>query len=245
VPFETQPDKHHVLRLKSEAGPLPRTRLSKSPTWHSNQGHPGSWAAAHASCAKAVLVRTLCFHECVFILEHYFASKSFAAVREAFSNACPDKKIRNKTTIHELLTKFRDRKERDCCFQRDGATAHTANTTALLQEFFGESTVGRGLWPQRPPDLTLLTSFWRGGGGVPSKEEFIRITHETCRNWNTILNRRLPTLKQKYFAKSHERTKRGGCSSSRRWWTFSASAIKLFDNYSQQIRTKKSNSFPL
>jgi hypothetical protein len=29
--------------------------------------------------------------ERVFILEHYFASKSFAAVREAFSNAYPDK----------------------------------------------------------------------------------------------------------------------------------------------------------
>jgi hypothetical protein len=33
----------------------------------------------------------------VFILEHYFASKSFAAVREAFSNSCPDKEVPNKT----------------------------------------------------------------------------------------------------------------------------------------------------
>jgi hypothetical protein len=30
--------------------------------------------------------------ERVFILEHYFASKSFVAIREAFSNAHPDKK---------------------------------------------------------------------------------------------------------------------------------------------------------
>jgi hypothetical protein len=29
----------------------------------------------------------------VFILEHYFASKSFAAVREAFSNAYPDNEV--------------------------------------------------------------------------------------------------------------------------------------------------------
>jgi hypothetical protein len=34
--------------------------------------------------------------ERVFILEHYFASKSFAAVREAFSNAYPDKDVPNK-----------------------------------------------------------------------------------------------------------------------------------------------------
>jgi hypothetical protein len=44
----------------------------------------------------------------VFILEHYFASKSFAAVREAFSNAYPDKEVPNKTTIHRLVTTFRD-----------------------------------------------------------------------------------------------------------------------------------------
>jgi hypothetical protein len=36
------------------------------------------------------------------------------------------------------------------------------------------------------------------------KEEFIRITHEAWRNWNTILNRRLPTITQKYFEKSHK-----------------------------------------
>jgi hypothetical protein len=42
------------------------------------------------------------YSECVFILKNYFASKSFAAVREAFSNANPDKELWNKTTIHRL-----------------------------------------------------------------------------------------------------------------------------------------------
>jgi hypothetical protein len=46
--------------------------------------------------------------ERVFILEHYFASKSFAAVREAFSNVYPDKEVPNKTAIHRLVTTFRD-----------------------------------------------------------------------------------------------------------------------------------------
>jgi hypothetical protein len=44
----------------------------------------------------------------VFILEHYFATKSFAAVREAFRNAYSDKAVPNKTTIHRLVTTFRD-----------------------------------------------------------------------------------------------------------------------------------------
>jgi hypothetical protein len=36
----------------------------------------------------------------VFILEHDFASKSFTAVREAFSNAHPDREVQNKTTAY-------------------------------------------------------------------------------------------------------------------------------------------------
>jgi hypothetical protein len=44
----------------------------------------------------------------VFVLEHYFTSKSFAAVREAFSNAYPDKEVPNETTIHPLVPTFRD-----------------------------------------------------------------------------------------------------------------------------------------
>jgi hypothetical protein len=46
--------------------------------------------------------------ERVFIHEYYFASKSFAAVREAFNNAYPDKEVPNKTTVHRVVTKFRD-----------------------------------------------------------------------------------------------------------------------------------------
>lgn len=42
-----------------------------------------------------------------FILNHYFASKSFAAVRETYSNAYPDKEIPSKTAIHRLVTQFR------------------------------------------------------------------------------------------------------------------------------------------
>jgi hypothetical protein len=58
--------------------------------------------------------------ECVFILEHYFASKSFAAVREGFSNAYPDKEVQNKTTIHRLVTTFRDTAKADACLRGGG-----------------------------------------------------------------------------------------------------------------------------
>jgi hypothetical protein len=43
----------------------------------------------------------------VFVLENYFTSKWFAAVRETFSNAYPDKEVLNKT-IQILATKFQD-----------------------------------------------------------------------------------------------------------------------------------------
>jgi hypothetical protein len=35
----------------------------------------------------------------VFILAHYFATKSFAAVHEAFSNAFPDEEVLNMITV--------------------------------------------------------------------------------------------------------------------------------------------------
>jgi hypothetical protein len=43
-----------------------------------------------------------------FILEHSFASTSFAGAHEAFGNGYPDKEVQNKKTIHRLATKFRD-----------------------------------------------------------------------------------------------------------------------------------------
>jgi hypothetical protein len=56
-------------------------------------------------CADANMAYSRAEH--VFILEHYFATKSFAAVREAFSNAYRDKEVPNKT-IHQVVTTFRE-----------------------------------------------------------------------------------------------------------------------------------------
>jgi hypothetical protein len=47
--------------------------------------------------------------EHVFILEHYFASKSSAAaVGEAFGSGNPNKEAQNKATVLRLVTQFRD-----------------------------------------------------------------------------------------------------------------------------------------
>jgi hypothetical protein len=48
--------------------------------------------------------------EHVFIQEHYITSELFTAVRDAFRNAYNDNRVPNKTTIHRLVTKFRDRR---------------------------------------------------------------------------------------------------------------------------------------
>jgi hypothetical protein len=44
----------------------------------------------------------------MLILERYFASKSFAAVGEEYSNTYPDKEVPTKTTIHGPVTTFLD-----------------------------------------------------------------------------------------------------------------------------------------
>ena len=45
--------------------------------------------------------------------------------------------------------------ERNCWFQQDSATAHTAvSTMDILHEFFGKNVISKGVWPPRSPDLT-------------------------------------------------------------------------------------------
>jgi hypothetical protein len=67
---------------------LPRDTESKS-TWLLGRCS----RQVRKSCADANMVYSRA--ERVFILEHYFASKSFSAVRETFSNAYPDKEVPN------------------------------------------------------------------------------------------------------------------------------------------------------
>jgi hypothetical protein len=64
----------------------------------------------------------------VFVQEHYFVTKSFAAVREAFSNTCPDKGP--KTTIHRLVTNSRDKQ---LLIERTAAPTSSFNNGIQLQ----------------------------------------------------------------------------------------------------------------
>jgi hypothetical protein len=63
----------------------------------------------------------------MFVIEYYFASKSFATVREAFNNASPNKEVPNKTTVHRLLTTFWTHKVFVCdkCSSSDRTTEIT------------------------------------------------------------------------------------------------------------------------
>jgi hypothetical protein len=63
------------------------------------------------SCASANTVHSRA--ERMFILEHYFVSKSFAVVREAFSSAYPDSEGTNMTTAHSTGNKTSE--HRKCC----------------------------------------------------------------------------------------------------------------------------------
>jgi hypothetical protein len=56
-------------------------------------------------CADAIMVYSRA--ERVFILEHYFASASFIAVHETFSNYCPDKEVPN-NRAQTLETNLKD-----------------------------------------------------------------------------------------------------------------------------------------
>jgi hypothetical protein len=98
-------------KIKPEAGPPQCNRLSHPPPWHSSQVHPCCYTVARNCCAKAVVGANMVYSlaQRVFILEHFFASKSFSSLREEFSSAYPGSEVPNKTTIHRLVTQLRDR----------------------------------------------------------------------------------------------------------------------------------------
>jgi hypothetical protein len=147
-----QPNYNHVLRykVKSEEGLTPCSRLSQTPPWHSESPR-SPWVLGRCSrqlrksCAGESMVYSRA--ECVFILGHNSASKSFAAVREAFSNAYPGKEVPNKTIIHRLVTKFRDtgsvclrqvvieRQSSWSCGRTDFKQCINCNNAIRLQEF--------------------------------------------------------------------------------------------------------------
>jgi hypothetical protein len=83
---------YYSTKINSEAGSSLRSRISQPPTPESRS----PWLPGHYShqlcknCAGANMVHSQTEH--VFILEHYFASKSFAAVCEV-QNVNPDKEI--------------------------------------------------------------------------------------------------------------------------------------------------------
>jgi hypothetical protein len=89
--------------------PLCKKLFLPSP-WKSSQGHCllglCLWQLREM-CAVANTVNWS--SECVLILEHYFTSISQSTLREVFSNAYhPEKELLSLSTIHWLLTKFRE-----------------------------------------------------------------------------------------------------------------------------------------
>jgi hypothetical protein len=126
--------------------------------------------------------------ERVFFLKHCFASTSFDAVREAFSNAYPDKEVPNMTTIHRLVSKFRDtgsvcdRKHVRRRTVLTGETLHNVEETQLLycKSSLVSAQLGVAFGHGDLHTLPRQTSFC----GDFSKKEFIRTTHEAWRSWN-------------------------------------------------------------
>jgi hypothetical protein len=101
--MESSINQHWGTKIKSH--PLPCNRLSQPPSCHSSQGHPSSQAAAHASCAKTVQMRTCYVHK-----QNLHRSKSFALLREEFSNVDHQKEVPKKTTIQRPVTIFQNRR---------------------------------------------------------------------------------------------------------------------------------------
>jgi hypothetical protein len=87
----------------------------------------------HQSCAGVNTVYSYIWAECVFIHKHYFLSKLFAVVCEAFSSAYTDEEISNKITIYQMARKSKIL-EHSKCFSLK--SAHWATEQLKLQPYW-------------------------------------------------------------------------------------------------------------
>jgi hypothetical protein len=96
-----------------------------------------------------------------------------------------------------LVTQFialQEENKRDCWWQQDGATAHTANRTSFLQAF-GDRITGRAvLAPPFSNFLPLDSIFW-----VYLKEIVYSNIQESWKILNIILNSELLALTNRFF----------------------------------------------
>jgi hypothetical protein len=136
-----------TTKIKFEARQAPCNTLPTSPVTLESRSPllPGRCSRQlRKSCGGANMVCSRAEH--VLLLEHFFTSKSFAAVCEAFSTSYPDKEIPNETT-YWLETKFLDigsvclwqvliERPSSCyCGRTDFKQCVSCNNRILLQEF--------------------------------------------------------------------------------------------------------------
>jgi hypothetical protein len=109
VPFKMPSKSNHVLWYKNETSSM-SPRIIHSPNHSMTYKSRSSLLLGRCPhqlskiCAGVNMLYSRTAH--TFTLEHYFASKSFTAAREAFSNSYPDEYVSNKSIINRLETKL-------------------------------------------------------------------------------------------------------------------------------------------
>lgn len=118
----------------------------------------------------------------VFLPDHYFASKSFAAFRKVFTNSYLNKQVPNKTT-HLLVNQFRGK---DSVCDRNHVrrrTVSTGQTLCSVEEILQKKSLRKPCQQSGLPVTRVAKQISRPHParllcvGDFSKKGFIRITH--------------------------------------------------------------------
>jgi hypothetical protein len=101
-----QSNNNHILWYKKLSQKQVYPHVIDSPVFPVTLKSRSPWLLGHCSCQlhKSCAGMNIVYSQagCVFILCNIFASKQFAAVREAFSSVYPDNEVPNKTTCKKI-----------------------------------------------------------------------------------------------------------------------------------------------
>jgi hypothetical protein len=133
-------------KIKSEAGPPPRLiidspKLPVTLDWRSYSLLGRCLGQLRRRCPGPNMLYSRAGR--VLILEHYFSSKSSAALRAAFSNVYRDKDVQNKTTIHRLIVKCRHTKG-FISYKRSSSDTEAEITAVPIASSAPAATTGHG-----------------------------------------------------------------------------------------------------
>ena len=127
--------------------------------------------------------------------------------------------------LRSFVNEFSEEEKLTVCFQQDGATAHTANSTSrFLNYIFQTHVISKGIWPPTSPDLSVLDVYLWGA----VKQKVYQNKPQYLQELRDNIRHQIAAIKQEEIHRVFEKLRAGNFRSSSE--TFENRGLTLYRN---------------